>query len=137
MEKLFPQRLIPVTILDNPDDAVAVAKAILAGGLNVIEVTFRTANAARCIDAIRRALPSMIVGAGTLLEPAQVQSAVGAGAQFGVAPGTNAATASKAMEMGLFFIPGVMTASEVEQGLALGCNLLKFFPAEAAGGLKM
>jgi 2-dehydro-3-deoxyphosphogluconate aldolase/(4S)-4-hydroxy-2-oxoglutarate aldolase len=137
MDKLFQQRLVPVAVVDNPADAVALAEALLAGGLNVIEVTFRTPNAARCIDAIRRALPSMIVGAGTVLETAQVQSAAGAGAQFGVAPGVNDKIVLTAMDLGLPFIPGVMTASEIEQGLELGCKVLKFFPAEAAGGVKM
>jgi 2-dehydro-3-deoxyphosphogluconate aldolase / (4S)-4-hydroxy-2-oxoglutarate aldolase len=137
MQKIFQQRLVPVVVLDNPVDAVAVATAVLAGGLNVIEVTFRTPNAARCIDAIRLALPSMLVGAGTLLEVRQVQSAAGAGAQFGVAPGVNPKIALKAMDLGLPFIPGVMTASEIEKGLELGCKVLKFFPAEAAGGVKM
>jgi 2-dehydro-3-deoxyphosphogluconate aldolase/(4S)-4-hydroxy-2-oxoglutarate aldolase len=137
MENFFLKRLVPVTVIDKPEDAVAIAKALMAGGLNVIEITFRTPNAAACIDAIRRAVPSMVVGAGTLLDAAQVQSAVGAGAHFGVSPGINPKTVTKAMELGLFFIPGVMTASEIERGIELGCSLLKFFPAEAAGGIKM
>ena len=102
-----------------------------------IEITFRTPKAAQCINALRRALPSMIVGAGTLLETGQVEEAAGAGAQFGVAPGVNTKTIAKAMDLGLPFIPGVMTASEIERGLEAGCKLLKFFPAEAAGGVKM
>ncbi len=137
MEKIFQQRIVPVAVLDSSEDAVALAKAVRAGGLNIIEVTFRTPNAARCIDAIRMALPSMIVGAGTVLEEAQLQSAVGAGAQFGVAPGINSKIVLKAMDLGLPFIPGVMTASEIERALELGCKMLKFFPAEAAGGVKM
>ena len=137
MEKLFSKRLIPVAVLKEPDTALALAEAILAGGLDVIEITFRTPNAAACIDRIRRALPTMTVGAGTLLEVEQVRSALGAGARFGVAPGTNPKVILEAMDLGLPFIPGVMTASEVEQSLELGCKLLKFFPAEAAGGVKM
>jgi 2-dehydro-3-deoxyphosphogluconate aldolase / (4S)-4-hydroxy-2-oxoglutarate aldolase len=137
MEELFKQRLVPVAVVNEPAEAVALAEALLAGGLEVIEITFRTRKAAQCIDAVCRALPSMMVGAGTLLQTEQVEEAAGAGAQFGVAPGVNTKTISKAMDIGLPFIPGVMTASEIERGLEMGCKLLKFFPAEAAGGVKM
>jgi 2-dehydro-3-deoxyphosphogluconate aldolase/(4S)-4-hydroxy-2-oxoglutarate aldolase len=137
MEKLFPKPIIPVAVVNEPDRALALAEALLAGGLDVIEITFRTPNAAACIDRIRGAFPSMMAGAGTLIESEQVRSAVGAGARFGVAPGVNPKIVLQAMDLGLPFIPGVMTASEIEQSLELDCKLLKFFPAEAAGGVKM
>lgn len=137
MEQISKQRIVPVAVVDDSEQAVPLAEALLAGGLSVIEVTFRTASAAQSISKIRGAFPAMLVGAGTLLNRDQLKAAVDAGAQFGVAPGLNDAIVTEAQRLGLPFMPGVMTASEVERGLALGCNLLKFFPAEAAGGTAM
>jgi 2-dehydro-3-deoxyphosphogluconate aldolase/(4S)-4-hydroxy-2-oxoglutarate aldolase len=102
-----------------------------------VEVTFRTAAAADAINAIRKALPAMTVGAGTLLMPDQVDQAALAGAQFGVAPGLNLRVVQRARDLKLPFIPGVMTPSEIEQALAHDLKLINFFPAEAAGGVKM
>lgn len=137
MDRIFKQRIVPVAIVDDANLAVPLAEALLAGGLDIIEVTFRTAAAAECIRRLREALPAMLVGAGTLLERDQLQRAVDAGAQFGVAPGLNESIVIRAGELGLPIVPGVMTPSDIERGLALGCKLLKFFPAEAAGGVKM
>ena len=137
MEHIFKQRIVPAAMVDDPDTAVRLADAVLAGGLNLIEITLRTPSAVQCIAAIRKALPSLCVGAGTVLQPEQVQRAVDAGAQFGIAPGVNEAVLDRARELGLPFVPGVMTPSEIEQALALGCKILKFFPAEAAGGRAM
>jgi 2-dehydro-3-deoxyphosphogluconate aldolase/(4S)-4-hydroxy-2-oxoglutarate aldolase len=137
MEQISKQRIVPVAVVDDSELAVPLAEALLAGGLSVIEVTFRTASAAQSISRIRSAFPAMLVGAGTLLNRDQLKAAVDAGAQFGVAPGLNEAIVTEAQRLGLPFMPGVMTASEVERGLALGCKLLKFFPAEAAGGTAM
>ena len=131
------QRLICVAVIDKPEDAVPVAEALLAGGLNTIEVTFRTAGAADSIARIRKAMPQMCVGAGTLLAADQVKQAVDAGAQFGVSPGLSEPVSAAAHDCGLSLFPGVITPTEVIRALELGWRHLKFFPAEAAGGVAM
>ncbi len=131
------QRLICVAVIDKADDAVPLAEALLAGGLNVMEVTFRTAGAADSIVRIRRGVPQISIGAGTLLSAEQVKQAVDAGAQFGVSPGLNESVLKAAQDRNLPFFPGVMTPTEVGRALDLGCKQLKFFPAETAGGVKM
>jgi 2-dehydro-3-deoxyphosphogluconate aldolase/(4S)-4-hydroxy-2-oxoglutarate aldolase len=137
VQHLFEKRVVPVAVIDHAEDGVAVAEALMGAGLNVLEITFRTAAAEQTIREVRRAFPTMLVGAGTILDVDQLQRAINAGAQFGVAPGLNEAVVSKALASKLPFIPGVMTPSDVERGLALGCKLQKFFPAESAGGVKM
>jgi 2-dehydro-3-deoxyphosphogluconate aldolase/(4S)-4-hydroxy-2-oxoglutarate aldolase len=137
MERILTKRVVPVAVINRVEDAVPLAQALLAGGLDIIEVTFRTPAAADCIRAIRQALPAMWVGAGTLLDPAQVHRAREAGAQFGVAPGLNEAVVQQAQALGLPFIPGVATASEVERARARGCLLQKLFPADVLGGVKL
>jgi 2-dehydro-3-deoxyphosphogluconate aldolase/(4S)-4-hydroxy-2-oxoglutarate aldolase len=134
---LLKPRLICVAVIERPEDAVPLAEALLAGGLPVIEVTFRTAGAAESIVHIRRHVPQMRVGAGTVLTPYQVRQAADAGAQFGVSPGLNEAVLRAAAECGLPFFPGVMTPTEVDRALNLDQRQLKFFPAEAAGGVAM
>jgi len=136
-ESLFHQRLICVAVIDQPDDAVPLAEALFAGGLNVMEVTFRTEGAAHSIAQIRNRVPRMSIGAGTLLSAEQVKQAVGAGAQFGVSPGLNESVLAEAERSEIPFFPGVMTPTEVDHALNLGCKHLKFFPAEAAGGVAM
>jgi 2-dehydro-3-deoxyphosphogluconate aldolase/(4S)-4-hydroxy-2-oxoglutarate aldolase len=136
-DSLLKPRLICVAVIDQPDDAVPLAGALLAGGLNVMEVTFRTAAAAESIKRIRQQLPAMVIGAGTLLSPDQVQRAADAGAQFGVSPGLNEAVLAAANKNQMPFFPGVMTPTEVGRALDLGSKHLKFFPAETAGGVKM
>ena len=137
IESLLKQRLICVAVIDKPDDAVPLAEALLAGGLNVMEVTFRTSTAADSIARIRKGLPSVVIGAGTLLTAEQVQRAVDAGAQFGVSPGLNEAVLATTAKNQMPFFPGVMTPTEVGRALDLGWKCLKFFPAEAAGGVAM
>jgi 2-dehydro-3-deoxyphosphogluconate aldolase / (4S)-4-hydroxy-2-oxoglutarate aldolase len=134
---LLKSRLICVAVIDHAADAVPLAEALLAGGLNVIEVTFRTAAAAEAIANIRQKLPGMFVGAGTVLSADQARHAAGAGAQFGVSPGLNETVLAEARALKLPFFPGVMTPTEVDRALNLGCRHLKFFPAEAAGGVNM
>jgi 2-dehydro-3-deoxyphosphogluconate aldolase/(4S)-4-hydroxy-2-oxoglutarate aldolase len=134
---ILKSRLICVAVIDNADDAVPLAEALLAGGLNVIEVTFRTTAAAGAIARIRKDLPEARVGAGTLLSVEQVSQAFDAGAQFGVSPGLNETVLGKACVLDLPFFPGVMTPTEVDRALGLNCRQLKFFPAEAAGGVNM
>ena len=137
MKRIEEKRILPVLTLESPAEALAVAQALVAGGLPVMEVTFRTAAAADCVRAIREAFPEVALGAGTLLTAEQVRRAKAAGAQFGVAPGINPTVVRAAADLGLPFYPGVMTPSEVELGLSLGCTLQKFFPADVAGGVKM
>jgi 2-dehydro-3-deoxyphosphogluconate aldolase / (4S)-4-hydroxy-2-oxoglutarate aldolase len=134
---LLKSRLICVAVIDNADDAVPLAEALLAGGLNVIEVTFRTTAAIEAIARIRKALPEARVGAGTLLSINQVRQAADAGAEFGVSPGFNEAVAGEAGVLDLPFFPGVMTPTEVDRALNFNCRRLKFFPAEAAGGVNL
>lgn len=126
-----------MVVLDHEEDAEPLAEALLGGGLDVMEITFRTAAAAGAIRRIAARYPTMLLGAGTLLEPDQVLRARDAGAVFGLAPGLNPRIVEAAAGCGLRFAPGVMTPGEVEQALALGCKLLKFFPAETAGGIGM
>ncbi len=128
---------MPVVVLDHEEAAEPLAEALLAGGLDVMEITFRTAAAAGAIRRIATRFPEILLGAGTLLERDQVLRARDAGAVFGLAPGLNPRIIETATDCGLKFAPGVMTPSEVEQALELGCKLLKFFPAETAGGVGM
>ena len=134
-ERYLKQRLICVAVVDQPDDAVPLAEALLAGGLNCMEVTFRTAGAAESIALIRQKVPAMAIGAGTLLTGSQVKEAVDAGAQFGVSPGLSEAVSNAARENWLPLFPGVITPSEVLRAQELGWKELKFFPAETFGGV--
>ena len=106
MEQIFKKRVVPVAVIDRLDDAVPLAEALMAGGLEVIEVTFRTPAAEAAIRNITKALPSMLVGAGTILEVEQVKRAKDAGARFAVAPGINEKVVTASLGMGLPFIPG-------------------------------
>ena len=129
--------IVPVIVIEREEQAVPLARALVKGGLRVLEVTFRTAAAAGSIAAIRREVPEAIVGAGTLLTVDQLRAAKNAGAAFGVAPGFDPAIVEEAKRQELPFCPGIATASELSQALTAGCDVVKFFPAEAAGGVKM
>ena len=129
--------IVPVIVIDREDQAVPLARALVKGGLSVLEVTFRTEAAAAAIAAIRRDVPEAVVGAGTLLTVDQLRAAKRAGAAFGVAPGFDPAIVDEAKSQMLPFCPGIATASELSQALTAGCRTVKFFPAEAAGGVKM
>lgn len=130
-------RILPVVVLDDADLATPLADALAAGGLPTLEITLRTPAALVAIRAVRAARPDVLVGAGTILSVEQIERAVDAGAQFGVSPGLNEAVVARAHALKLPFFPGAMTPGEVERGRALGCDVLKFFPAEAAGGVPM
>lgn len=136
MEQLSACGIVPVVVLNNVNDAVPTAKALLAGGINVMEITFRTAAAPDCIAAVAKQVPEMIVGAGTIINPEQLRQAVAAGAQFIVSPGSDAETIQEANRLNVPIVPGVVTPSEIMMGLKLGVKVFKFFPAEAYGGLK-
>ena len=137
LQQLLQRPIIPVIVIDNVSDAEPLAEALLKGGIDVIEITFRTAAAAEAIESIRKSFPEMLVGAGTVVTGEQAQRAIDAGVSFGLAPGLNPDTVKFFQKQETLFIPGVMTPSEIEQGLGLGCKLLKFFPAGPAGGVKM
>jgi len=133
---LSEARLIAVLVLDELEAAVPVAEALLRGGVSAMELTLRTPVAFDAAAAIREACPEMRVGIGTILSPDQVVPALAAGAEFGVSPGVNPEVVRKAAQAGLPFGPGVMTPTDVDVAIREGCRLLKFFPAESAGGLK-
>lgn len=137
LDRILAKRIVPVVVLDRAESAEPLAEALLAGGLDIMEITFRTAAAEKSIRRIAARFPEILLGAGTLLEMDQVKRAKDAGAVFGLAPGLNPAIVAAASESGLQFSPGVMTPTDVEHALALGCKLLKFFPAEVAGGVNM
>jgi 2-dehydro-3-deoxyphosphogluconate aldolase/(4S)-4-hydroxy-2-oxoglutarate aldolase len=127
--------VIPVLTIERERDAVPLARALFEGGLPVVEVTMRTAAAAAAIAAIRRELPQVVVGAGTLLRPADVATAIEAGAGFLVSPGMTPELAAAALAAELPYLPGVATPSEVMAARALGICVMKFFPAEPLGGV--
>lgn len=134
---MLEQRVVPVAVIDHVEDAAPIARALLAGGLSTLELTLRTPAALDCIKTIRKEVPEMKVGAGTVLTSAQVREVSEAGAAFAVAPGLNPRVLAAAKIRNLPFFPGVMTPSDVELGLEHGCLLQKFFPAAVAGGLDM
>lgn len=137
VETLKSAGIIPVIVIDREEQAVPLAKALVNGGLPVLEVTFRTKAAPAAIAAIKSEVPDAIVGAGTLLTPAMVKEAAAVGCAFGVAPGFDPAVVEAAKAAGLPFCPGIATASELSQALTSGAEMVKFFPAEAAGGVGM
>lgn len=137
MSELYQYPIIPVIVIDDVADAKPLANALLEGGLNIIEVTFRTAAAADAIEVITNAFPEMLVGAGTVVTPEQAKIAVGCGSKFGLAPGTDPDIINYFRKNGVPFIPGIMTPSDIQSAVKAGCRDLKFFPAGAAGGPKL
>ena len=126
--------VLPVVVLERREDAVPVARALVAGGLPAIELTLRTPAALDAIRAISDEVPEILVGAGTIVTPGQAKQAHDAGARFLVSPGSTPALLAAMSDTGLPFLPGTSTVSEVLAALELGLTELKFFPAEAAGG---
>jgi 2-dehydro-3-deoxyphosphogluconate aldolase/(4S)-4-hydroxy-2-oxoglutarate aldolase len=126
--------VIPVLTIERLADAVPLARALVKGGLPVLEITFRTGVAVEALAAIAREVPEAIVGAGTVLDERQLRQAIAAGARFGVSPGFTAALAQAVQESRLPFLPGVQTVSEALAARERGFSLLKFFPADTAGG---
>ncbi|MCF3652057.1 bifunctional 4-hydroxy-2-oxoglutarate aldolase/2-dehydro-3-deoxy-phosphogluconate aldolase [Synoicihabitans lomoniglobus] len=133
--RLSAAGVVPVVVINDAAQAVPLARALLAGGVGVIELTLRTAAGLDAIKAIATEVPDMLVGAGTVLTTEQVREVHAAGAAFAVAPGTSRTTLAAALEVGLPFAPGVMTPSDIETAMTMGCRMLKFFPAESAGGV--
>ena len=134
-EELKKCGIVPVIVLEDVDKSESLAKALLDGGVNVAEVTFRAEGADKVISRMVKAYPDMLVGAGTVLTVDQLERAKAAGAKFCVAPGLNPKVVERAREIGMPFIPGVATATEIEKALDMGITTVKFFPAEQAGGV--
>jgi 2-dehydro-3-deoxyphosphogluconate aldolase/(4S)-4-hydroxy-2-oxoglutarate aldolase len=129
--------VIPVIVLHRLEDAVPLAEALVAGGVKVLEVTLRTPIALRCMEAIAKAVPGAIVGAGTVRSVDDAQAAKDVGCQFAVSPGYTSAVGLACRQIGLPLLPGVSTASEVMQAQADGYGFLKLFPATAVGGITL
>ena len=137
LEKIQEIGIVPVVVLDDAKDAAPLAKALCEGGLPCAEVTFRTAAAEESIRIMSEQFPEMLVGAGTVLTTEQVDRAVAAGAKFIVSPGMNPRIVKYCVENGILITPGCANPSDIEQALENGLDVVKFFPAEPAGGLKM
>ena len=129
--------VIPVIVLHEVQHAVPMARALVAGGIRMLEVTLRTPQALACMEAIAREVPEAVVGAGTVRSSADVQAAANAGARFAVSPGYTSALGDACKALGLPLLPGVATGSEIMMAQADGLQALKFFPALQAGGLAM
>ena len=136
-KKIHDIGIVPVIALENVEDAAPLARALCNGGIPVAEVTYRTAAAHDAMIEMRKACPEMIIGAGTVTNRAQVDSAIEAGAEFIVSPGFNADTVEYCQEKGIPVLPGTANAADLEMALAYGLDVVKFFPAEPLGGLKM
>ena len=137
MKQLGKLGIVPVVVLNSADDALPLAEALVKGGLPCAEVTFRTAAAEESIRRMAKAFPEMIIGAGTVLTCEQADRAIGAGAKFVVSPGFNPKVTEYVLKKGVPMTPGVCTPTEIEAALQFDLDVLKFFPAEPSGGLKM
>jgi 2-dehydro-3-deoxyphosphogluconate aldolase/(4S)-4-hydroxy-2-oxoglutarate aldolase len=134
LELLGAHRIVPVVTAHTARQGADIAAALAEGGLPVAEITFRTPAAAEAIAAAVRERPDVLVGAGTVIRPEQVDQAVAAGARFIVSPGTSRAVIDRCGSLGIPVLPGAVTATEIQAALEAGARVLKFFPAEASGG---
>ena len=128
--------IVPVIVIDNIDDAVPCAKALLSGGVDMMEITFRTACAAEAIAKVKKEVPDMIVGAGTVLDSDQLSRAIEAGAEFIVSPGFSEEVVKTCIDKNIAVVPGCVTPTEIMAARNLGLNVVKFFPADLFGGIK-
>ena len=135
LKRLAASAVVPVVVLDDAKDAVATAKALLAGGVDVMEITFRTAAAADSIKAVAESCPDMLVGAGTVITLEQCKKATECGAKFIVSPGFDEEVVRWCVENGVAVTPGCVTPTEIMAAMKLGLNVVKFFPAGVYGGL--
>lgn len=135
-EKVFETGIVPVVVLNNVEDAVPLAGALLKGGIDFMEITFRTECAAECISVISKEVPDMTVGAGTVLNVEQAKLAVDSGAKFIVSPDLDEATVKWALDNDIPIIPGAVTPTEIMKAIGLGLKVVKFFPADVFGGIK-
>jgi 2-dehydro-3-deoxyphosphogluconate aldolase/(4S)-4-hydroxy-2-oxoglutarate aldolase len=136
IERVQQIGIVPVVSIPRLEHALPLAENLLAGGLPCAEITFRTAAAAESIDQMRARFPELLVGAGTVLTTEQAETAVSAGAQFIVSPGTNPAVVEYCLKKDVTIFPGVCTPTEIELAMSKGVDVLKFFPAEPMGGVK-
>lgn len=136
-EKLFLEGVVPVYSADDAKDAVPVAQALSRGGIGTVEITFRTKAAAQAIANVKKEMPEILIGAGTVLTVDQVKQAVDAGASFIVSPGLNPDVTGYCVEQGIPVIPGCANASDIERAMSFGLTHVKFFPAGALGGAAM
>jgi 2-dehydro-3-deoxyphosphogluconate aldolase/(4S)-4-hydroxy-2-oxoglutarate aldolase len=134
LDQISKLKLIPMVVLDHADHAAPFGDALVSGGLPIAEITFRTAAAEHAIRSLARR-GDLLVGAGTVLTTEQADRAIGAGAQFIVAPGTNPTVVEHVREQGVMMCPGVVTPTDIELAMSLGMTTLKFFPAESMGGV--
>ncbi len=137
MEILQISPIVPVVVIENIKDAVPLAQSLIEGGIPIIEVTLRSSCALEAIELIAKNVPKMRVGAGTILNPTQLEQAQNRGAEFLISPGLTIKLLEHAKKKNMPLIPGVSSSSEVMQALELGYNALKFFPAEYCGGVKL
>ncbi|GAA7975750.1 bifunctional 4-hydroxy-2-oxoglutarate aldolase/2-dehydro-3-deoxy-phosphogluconate aldolase [Helicobacter pylori] len=137
IEVLQISPIIPVVVIENIKDAVPLAQSLVEGGIHIIEVTLRSSCALEAIELIAKNVPKMHVGAGTILNPTQLEQAQNRGAEFLISPGLTIKLLEHAKKKDMPLIPGVSSSSEVMQALELGYNALKFFPAEYCGGVKL
>ncbi|GAA7745852.1 bifunctional 4-hydroxy-2-oxoglutarate aldolase/2-dehydro-3-deoxy-phosphogluconate aldolase [Helicobacter pylori] len=137
IEVLQISPIIPVVVIENIKDAVPLAQSLIEGGIQIIEVTLRSSCALEAIELIAKNVPKMRVGAGTILNPTQLEQAQNRGAEFLISPGLTIKLLEYAKKKDMPLIPGVSSSSEVMQALELGYNALKFFPAEYCGGVKL
>ncbi|GAA9997901.1 bifunctional 4-hydroxy-2-oxoglutarate aldolase/2-dehydro-3-deoxy-phosphogluconate aldolase [Helicobacter pylori] len=137
IEVLQISPIVPVVVIENIKDAVPLAQSLVEGGIHIIEVTLRSSCALEAIELIAKNVPKMRVGAGTILNPAQLEQAQNRGAEFLISPGLTIKLLEYTKKKDMPLIPGVSSSSEVMQALELGYNALKFFPAEYCGGVKL
>jgi 2-dehydro-3-deoxyphosphogluconate aldolase / (4S)-4-hydroxy-2-oxoglutarate aldolase len=135
LEEIGLYKIVPVIIIDEVENSIPLANALIDGGLPVAEVTFRTKAAKESIEKIAKTFPKMLLGAGTVLSVDQVKSAINAGAKFIVSPGLNPKVVEYCLSNNIIIAPGVATPTEVERALEFNLEVVKFFPAEALGGL--
>ena len=137
LKKLRAIGIIPVVTINDIEKAIPLAKALVDSGIHCVEITFRTEQAEEAIRRITAQVPKMLVGAGTVLNTKQADNAINAGAKFLISPGLNPIVVEHCIEKNYFIIPGIATPSDIERAINLGVNIVKFFPAEAAGGINM
>lgn len=134
--RINDEGIVACIVIDNVYHAIPMAEALLKGGVNALELTLRTPAALDAAKAIKKEVPQIMLGFGTVLTPDQVNAVVDVGADFAVSPGCNPKVVQEAIRQELSFSPGIMTPTDIEIAVELGCKVLKFFPAESTGGMK-
>ena len=136
LDRISAAGVMAVIVVDEAADAVSLARALIACGIDVMELTLRTPAAIEALRLVKTEVPEMLAGVGTVLHTSQIDEVMEAGAEFAVSPGLNPTVVEHAQKAGLPFAPGVATPSEIERAVELGCRELKFFPAEPIGGIQ-